>query len=166
MLTDSEYSCVSSEQQNPESIADTNWIDISSNLSIWSVIEPCISIIAACLPTLGPLVRDGVSLQSLIRSLQPRCVKRSRAISTESDRSIGPVHRTLSSSERAWHKFQEDYSNTSYSVEVELGKPAKPQEACFLKAIRIVDSMDDDSEEPSSIRVDRSFGTESEQRRS
>ncbi|KAL8814116.1 MAG: hypothetical protein Q9191_008573, partial [Dirinaria sp. TL-2023a] len=139
---------------------------ISSNLSIWSVIEPCISIIAACLPTLGPLIRDGVSLLSLARRLQQRFLKRSRANYIESDRGTGPVHRTLSSSGRAWHKFQEDCSNTSYSVEVELGKPARPQEACFLKAIRLGDGMDDDdSEEPSSIRVDRSFGTESEQRR-
>lgn len=36
---------------------------------IWSVIEPCTSIIAACLPTLAPLLKDDRGLMSLLRSV-------------------------------------------------------------------------------------------------
>jgi len=31
---------------------------IVANLLLWSVLEPCVSIVTACLPTLGPLVTD------------------------------------------------------------------------------------------------------------
>ena len=175
MLTDREYSCVPSEQKRSGSITDTKWVALSSNLSIWSVIEPCISIIAACLPTLGPLIRDGTSLQSLIRSLHLRSAKRNRSTLIESNRSKRQVQDDLSPSGRAWHKFPEDCSNTSYSVGVELGKSIPPREPCFLKAIRVSEIIANDSEVPSpplhdgafhSIRVDRSFSTKSEQRQS
>ena len=37
---------------------------------LWSRIEPCCSVIAACLPTLGPLFRDARSPESVIRDLR------------------------------------------------------------------------------------------------
>ncbi|MCJ1232403.1 hypothetical protein MMC14_000355 [Varicellaria rhodocarpa] len=46
------------------------------NTLIWSTIEPCTSIIAACLPTYGPLYRDGSSFKSFVYGL--RSLTRSR----------------------------------------------------------------------------------------
>jgi len=40
------------------------------NILIWSTIEPCVSIIAACLPTYGPLFRHGGTFKSLVSSIR------------------------------------------------------------------------------------------------
>lgn len=40
------------------------------NLVIWSEIEPCLSIIAACIPTFGPLLRNGFPLNSFASSVR------------------------------------------------------------------------------------------------
>ena len=43
------------------------FLDNTTNLVIWSTIEPNVSIIAACLPTLAPVVKD-LSSNSIVKS--------------------------------------------------------------------------------------------------
>ncbi|MCJ1409838.1 hypothetical protein MMC19_003921 [Ptychographa xylographoides] len=44
--------------------------DTVTYIFLWSNIEPCTSVIAACLPTLGPLLQDGRSPMSLVHSIR------------------------------------------------------------------------------------------------
>jgi len=43
---------------------------VIANLTIWSTIEPACSVIAACLPTLGPLGQKGRNPESLVASVR------------------------------------------------------------------------------------------------
>lgn len=49
--------------------SDRKFATASFNTAIWSIIEPCTSSIAACLPTYGPLFKDGRGLSTLLRSV-------------------------------------------------------------------------------------------------
>ncbi|ERF76448.1 hypothetical protein EPUS_07328 [Endocarpon pusillum Z07020] len=49
--------------------ADRHFSTITFNCVLWSVIEPCASIIAACLPTYGPLFEEGHGLTTIFRSI-------------------------------------------------------------------------------------------------
>ncbi|KAL9124980.1 MAG: hypothetical protein Q9217_005759 [Psora testacea] len=64
---------------------DNRFSYVSVNSVIWSLIEPCVSIVAACLPTLGPLVKSKTSLRSLARSLQSHILRRSKSGVTSSE---------------------------------------------------------------------------------
>lgn len=44
--------------------------DLQDKIFIWKIIEPNASIIAACLPTYGPLLRGGRAPESIIRSVR------------------------------------------------------------------------------------------------
>ena len=59
--------------------------DVSVYNVIWSEIEPNASIVAACLPNFGPLIKSGLSLQSLARSFQSHIFKRSTTSSSDSE---------------------------------------------------------------------------------
>jgi len=53
------------------------------NNLVWMAIEPCASIIAACLPTLGPLFKGKRSLGSIIRSIRSALSVRSQSSSSD-----------------------------------------------------------------------------------
>ncbi|MCJ1387900.1 hypothetical protein MMC18_000743 [Xylographa bjoerkii] len=48
---------------NQPSLSDT-FLDILTNSDLWANIEPCTAIVAACLPTLGPLFRNTTLFES------------------------------------------------------------------------------------------------------
>ncbi|KAG7005494.1 hypothetical protein G7Y79_00019g046740 [Physcia stellaris] len=53
-----------------KSITDPPPEDDTYNIFIWTVIEPCMGVICACLPTLGPLFQGGHSLETMIGTLR------------------------------------------------------------------------------------------------
>lgn len=73
-----------------------------------------------CLPTYAPLVRGGLSLRSLARSLQSRLLKRSGSASTDSEQLAGarpPLDKAT------WVELTEEGRSTPRIGGVELGKP-------------------------------------------
>ncbi|KAL9620551.1 MAG: hypothetical protein Q9160_004912 [Pyrenula sp. 1 TL-2023] len=60
-----------SRSPNTPPLADCSaFTAVVANILIWSRIEPCCSVVAACLPTLGPLVRSGRDPGSLVNSIR------------------------------------------------------------------------------------------------
>ncbi|MCJ1245199.1 hypothetical protein MMC30_002400 [Trapelia coarctata] len=122
----------------------TQFMDISTNSVIWCEIEPCTSIIAACLPTFGPLVKGRNSLLPFSKDVRSSVRNRTRPTSTNPeyakwasppDTSGGDIHLA----ERGWYLLQDGSNNTTCAGDVELGVP----KACQLKS--------------GEIRVERSF---------
>ena len=98
-------------------------LDISVNNVIWSEIEPCASIIAACLPTFGPLIKSGVSLQSLAKSFHSQVFKHSTSSSTtETERfpSSGWAAPHIPRS-REWNNLEDENSAKDFTEDIELG---------------------------------------------
>ena len=105
-------------------------LDVSVNLIVWSEIEPCVSIIAACLPTFGPLVKNGHSIQSLARSLQSKILKQKSSDSTsiELAASAWPVENNSRQPrglnrrpQGTWDTPGDDDTNTLVNKDLELG---------------------------------------------
>lgn len=110
--------------------------DISSALTtqnfIWSRIEPCASIIAACLPTYGPLIPKGHFLASIIRSaislvtLGSAGSKSSKHNTGEGPSSNAIVPVKLSESKRSWSKLsnvESQQGNDNDDIQKIMGTP-------------------------------------------
>jgi len=114
---------------NSFAISDNFFSYISVSNLIWSTIEPCTSIIAACLPTLTVFVRGTHSPESFLSGLWSRVRIFSSTSSTPSfpHSSPAPTAETNSqkeSSKRAWYKLQElGNKGSSYTGDVEAGVP-------------------------------------------
>ena len=99
-----------------------------NNIIIWSRIEPCCSAIAACLPTLGPLVSGGRSPESLIHSIRSLFSTRSfSSLRGEKERKDSQEGASLSSgssaeARRAWANSHRSGTTTVVSDE-EKGFP-------------------------------------------
>lgn len=99
-------------------------LDISVNNVIWSEIEPCASIIAACLPTFGPLIKSGFSLQSLAKSFHSHIFKHSpQSSTTDTERfpSSGWAAPRVPRS-REWKSLGDDNSAKCTTGDIELGR--------------------------------------------
>ena len=83
---------------------------------IWSVIQPCTSTIAACLPTYGPAFRDGRSLKSLLASVRSMLSLSSR--SRDSDPSTTEV-KDSTPSNAGWNEL---YTASSEGVAQPTGR--------------------------------------------
>ena len=99
--------------------------DVATKNSIWSVVEPHMSVVAACLPTFGPLYQHVGSPASMIRSLRSLL-----SISSISSKTTGKGDTTLNGSTEleskdsrsAWLRLQSDgahRNNISYDPDVE-----------------------------------------------
>lgn len=70
------------------------------NNLIWMTIEPCASVIAACLPTFGPLFKDARSSGFIIRSIRSLLSIRSQFSRSSSSGSRKSSAETVSDSEQ------------------------------------------------------------------
>ncbi|MCJ1391625.1 hypothetical protein MMC18_004490 [Xylographa bjoerkii] len=97
--------------------------------TIWSFIEPCMSIVAACLPTLAPVFKGGRDLGSIVRSV--RSVFSLRTIDSQKDQirskgskeSKGSNTQETREAKRAWQKLNTGTSPSNHIAggsEVEL----------------------------------------------
>ena len=66
-------------------------------------VEPCASIIAACLPTLGPLFKSGQNPGSLIQSIRSVLFNRFWSLTSSSSRSRKDYQETVSDIENDIH---------------------------------------------------------------
>ena len=98
--------------------------DISVNNVIWSEIEPCASIIAACLPTFGPLIKNGISLQSLAKSLHSHIFKHSTSSSNTDTERLASSGWNASHVPRfrEWNSLEDENSTKVFTDDIELGK--------------------------------------------
>ena len=184
VVRDSYYSCVfnGSTQQYPANIP---CLDVSINLIIWSEIEPCMSIVAACLPTFGPLIQGGFSLPSLARSFQSRIFKQSTSTSTESEpRGVSgwPASNYTPKSDGSWNRLHDENNRTPHSADVELGERKahndqwlSPEEIPKAKQAWVQQNtpsytghvemgrLEPRTQELGGIRVEKSFAAQSEQ---
>lgn len=106
-------------------LANLLYLDVSVNLVIWSEIEPCMSIVAACLPTFGPFVQGGLSLQSLARSFQSRVFKKRASTSTGSEQraNVGwPTSAYTPRSDGSWNRLEDNKNSTPPAADIELGE--------------------------------------------
>ena len=99
-------------------------LDISVNNVIWSEIEPCASIVAACLPTFGPLIKNGISLQSLAKSFHSQVFKHSTSSSTtDTERLAGSGWAAPNAPRsREWSSLEDENSVKHFTEDIELGK--------------------------------------------
>ena len=158
--------------------------DISVNNVIWSEIEPCASIVAACLPTLGPLIKNGISLQSLAKSFHSQVFKHSTSSSTTDTKRFpgsgwAAPHAPRS---REWSSLEDENGAKYFTEDIELGKTGgvgvgDPVISDLSKAkmawsqrhqnnaisdARHVD-VGPQEQNPREIRVDKSFASQIEQ---
>lgn len=95
---------------------------VMSNIIIWSRIEPCCSVVAACLPTIGPLVKGGRSPESLVHSIRSLFSMRSSlSLRGEKNRKESQEGASLYSSpsaqtRRAWEESHRLGTATATSV--------------------------------------------------
>ena len=94
----------------------TSFSGVVADDNIWSFIEPQMSIVAACLPTLAPLFQGGRDPASIIRSVRSIFSLRSASSKTRgqgSDVSKVSVDRENKETSRPWLKLDSDtkYSN-------------------------------------------------------
>lgn len=110
---------------NIQPYANRKYTDVSVNSVIWSEIEPCASIIAACLPTFGPMVKGGRSIPSLARSIKSHVFKRMGSTSTSSQQfgvaSLNGQPREAPKAKRAWFQLQDRNNSTSCTGDIEQG---------------------------------------------
>ncbi|CAD6589006.1 MAG: hypothetical protein ASARMPREDX12_003557 [Alectoria sarmentosa] len=166
-------------------VRDSYYSYVSINLIIWSEIEPCMSIVAACLPTFGPLIQGGFSLPSLARSFQSRIFKQSTSTSTESEpRGVSgwPASNYTPKSDGSWNRLHDENNRTPHSADVELGERKahndqwlSPEEIPKAKQAWVQQNtpsytghvemgrLEPRTQELGGIRVEKSFAAQSEQ---
>lgn len=147
---------------------DYHFSYVSVNNVIWSLIEPCISILAACLPTFGPLVKLKFSLRSSLRSFLLSShrfgFKRSDGGSRSGKESLGsrsegrvtgwlPSRAPKVATQGPWSPLPEGEEMMNYRADVKRGDQMPRKD---LRAAPAVES--------GRIRVERSFNAESERR--
>ena len=127
------------------------------NIFIWSRIEPCCSVVAACLPTLGPFFQNGHSPASLVENI------RSIFSSRGSTSSLAVGSRKVSEdSKSAARGFAEDgqrqwdQERKSGTVTISGGTASKTPKDHALQPI----------EAEHSIMVQKSFASEYEEQES
>ena len=147
---------------------DNHFSYTSVNNVIWSLIEPCVSILAACLPTFGPLVKSQLSLGSLVRSLLPSShrfyFKRSTGGSESGKESLGsrsggrgtrwmPNRAPKVATQGPWSPLPEGEEMVTYRADVERGDQTFDKH-CHSEPAGV----------PGEIRVEKCFDAKSEQR--
>ena len=90
-----------------------SFLDDTYNIFIWTVIEPCMGIICACLPILGPVFQGGHSPESLIGSIRSyisvRTQKSNRSKSSIwESRAHDTPKQSGNSSAKSFHKMPDD----------------------------------------------------------
>ena len=99
--------------------------DVATKNSIWSVVEPNMSVVAACLPTFGPLYQHARSPGSMIKSLRSLLSPSSISSKTtgKGDTTLnGSTELESRDSRSAWLRLQSDgahKNNISYDPDVE-----------------------------------------------
>ena len=101
-------------------------LDVVAEDNIWSFIEPQMSIVAACLPTLTPLFHGGRDPASIIRSV--RSILSLRSLSSQTrEKKISPSNTSLERENKdarhTWLQLDSDASqsnNINYEHGVEL----------------------------------------------
>lgn len=58
-----------------------------TEITIWSIVESCMAVITACLPTYGPLFKGGRSTESLIHSIRAALSSRGKSLFSNSSKS-------------------------------------------------------------------------------
>ena len=160
--------------------------DISVNNVIWSEIEPCASIIAACLPTFGPLIQNGISLQSLAKSLHSHMFKHSTSSSTTDTERLASNGWTAPHIPRLreWNSIEDENSTKVFTGDIELGKtkahgrgdPAikdlprangawnqHDQDKTISDARHVDVGRQEQDSDSNGIRIEKSFASETEQ---
>ena len=100
---------------------DTPFTDNTSLVVVWSYIEECTSLVAACLPTLAPLLKNGRGLSTTLHrlmslfSVRDSWHKNLRSGRREDTRDNSPKH---NSARMAWQKL---HSGGSHTTEIALG---------------------------------------------
>jgi hypothetical protein len=114
-------------------IAYIQHLDVSVNVLIWGEIESCCSIIAACLPSYGPLLQGSNFLKPLMRGLSSVLSmlnsRRTQASSIMSFRRVYEASATTTSKESAsasdiqgsWYPLKDVSHITTISQDVESG---------------------------------------------
>lgn len=121
------------------------------NNLIWMIIEPCASVIAACLPTFGPLFRDGRSPGSIIRSIRSVLSFRSQSSNSSSSGSRKRSAETVSDSEHgdAGARIQGiDYGSYSTHVRSKQQDEAELESGNTDPGIRVLRETDVSSRAP------------------
>ena len=100
---------------------DTPFTDNTSLVVVWSYIEECTSLVAACLPTLAPLLKNGCGLSTRFHrlfslfSVPDSWHKNLRSGRTEGTRDNSPKHK---SARMAWQKL---HSSGGHTTEITRG---------------------------------------------
>lgn len=93
-------------------ISDSNsliLLELSDSNALWAHIEACASIVAACLPTYGPLFGGVRSLESLVGSFRSLFSIGSRSklsISEQRTKSKQTNSQSSADDKRAWHELR------------------------------------------------------------
>ncbi|MCJ1246110.1 hypothetical protein MMC30_003315 [Trapelia coarctata] len=105
---------------NPAEATDLTYQ--TADILIWSAIEPCTSIICACLPTLGPLFKGGRTPESLVNSLRSYFSNRSRSSvggskdRKNSDDTNSASDKNLSAEKRSWMAKDSTVNSTAVAA--------------------------------------------------
>ncbi|KAF7505270.1 hypothetical protein GJ744_001057 [Endocarpon pusillum] len=99
---------------------DRLFSNASFNCALWSVIEPCTSIIAACLPTYGPLFKEGLGLPTPFRSIASkfRLPSNKSQISHEDQRQKIYQNKTQSSSTESKKRLKNKPVGNDFEIPV------------------------------------------------
>ena len=100
---------------------DTPFTDNTSLVVVWTYIEECTSLVAACLPTLAPLLKNGRGLSTRLHrlmslfSVRDSWRKNLRSGRTEGTRDNSPEYK---SAKMAWQKL---HSGGDHTTEIARG---------------------------------------------
>ncbi|MCJ1285829.1 hypothetical protein MMC26_005170 [Xylographa opegraphella] len=135
----------------------TELIALLLSIDLWAVIEPCSSIVAACLPTLAPFVRGRRDLASIIRSVRSILSLNSRHSSrSETQNKPNPTgdERDTRHGKNAWQKLSvpnDSTKNLTSAADVELGDmPATPLAPRSIMVETMVESRSQAAEDDTS----------------
>ena len=123
VVSNKEYSCMGSHLNICQDRQSNKYLDVTVSQAIWAEVEPCCSIVAACLPSLGPLAKEGHFLHSMIMSLRSLASKSSKTSSITADEGSASSEDLP---KRPWYKMQSDANGTSSSQDIEL-QPKEPK---------------------------------------
>lgn len=172
------YSLTSGNDTHP---TDDHFSYVSVNNVIWSLIEPCVSVVAACLPTFGPLLTSDLSLRSLVRSFQSRTFSFKRSTgassskdSTHSDRDGRWQTAPRMATQAPWSPLPDGAAMMTYRADMELGDAGKgdneesepPRGVTRAYGGRMAGKSSDTAlvQDPGQIRVEKSFTSKSDRR--
>ncbi|KAL9640529.1 MAG: hypothetical protein Q9204_000676 [Flavoplaca sp. TL-2023a] len=105
---------------------------ITTSSSLWSKLEPSASIIAACLPTYGPLFRNR-TLGSIFKSAASFFSIRSKSRSSASDRSKSQKSEEYNGLHHRWYELHQRNYDHETKVEAGLGQNHGEADANYIR---------------------------------